>query len=188
MSTPSSSRTYADHSGELIPSIACVAPSFHVPPRSATSSRRASSQASSESTSTPSRSRTTASGPATASVDKRPKLAHGERQPREVGALARQRAREARQAGDALLALLEEGVDRFFGPRVGRLGERLLGDEPPRGEHVVAHRLQCPALQPRPDREALDLALEPRELQRLAELEERPPDLLDAAPADPCDR
>src|SRR3954462_3161097 len=100
--TPSSSRKYADHSGELIPSIACVAPSFHAPPRSATSSRRASSQRSSESTSTPSRSRTTASGPATASVDQRPQLADREREPRKVGALAGQRAGEPGEPRDAL--------------------------------------------------------------------------------------
>src|SRR4051812_6361019 len=115
MSTPSSSRTYLDHSSALMPSIASVAPSFQRPPRSATSARRAPSQRSSESTSTPSRSRTTASGPAGTSVDQRAELAHGERQPGQVGALARQRAREDRQPRHARGVALEELVDRLLG-------------------------------------------------------------------------
>src|SRR3954466_15075624 len=148
MSTPSSSRTYRDHSGELMPSMSWVASSFQRPPRAATSSRRAPSHASSESTSTPSRSRTTASGP---SVDKRAELADGEREAREVGALAGERAGEpgqARgpppaggglaggragepgQARDALLGGGEEALDRLVGLGVGRFGERALGHEP----------------------------------------------------------
>jgi hypothetical protein len=60
--TPSSSRTYRDHSGALIPIIARVASSFQRPPCSATTARRAASHAPSESTSTPSWSNSTASG------------------------------------------------------------------------------------------------------------------------------
>src|SRR4051812_42372128 len=164
MSTPSLPRTYRDHSGELMPSMSCVASSFHRPPRSATSSRRAPSHASSESTSTPSRSRTTASGP---SVDKRAELADGEREAGEVGALPGERAGESGQPRDALLVGGEEALDRLLGLDGGRLGERALGHEPPGGEHVVADGLQRPALQPRADRQPLDLALEPRELERL---------------------
>src|SRR6185312_15330639 len=43
-------------------------------------------------------------------------------------------------------------------------------------------------LHPGGDREALDLALEPGELERLAEAEERPPDRLDRPAADARDR
>src|SRR3954451_4075282 len=100
MSTPSSSRTYRDHSGELMPSMSCVASSFQLPPRAATSARRAPSHASSESTRTPSRSSTTASGP---SVDKRAELADGDTEAREVGALAGERAGQPAQPRDALL-------------------------------------------------------------------------------------
>src|SRR3954471_13858362 len=192
MSTPSSSRTYRDHSGELMPSISCVASSFQRPPRSATSSRRAPSHASSESTSTPSRSRTTASGLCVIEwfslVDERPELADGEREAGEVGALPGERASEAGQPGDALLVGGEEALDRLLGLGGGRLGGGALGDEPPGGEHVVADRLQRPALQPRADRQALDLAFEPRELQPVAEREEGAADVLDAAAGDPRDR
>src|ERR671933_1879461 len=99
-----------------MPSIAWVASSFHVPPRSATSSRRAASHASSESTITPSRSRTTASG----LVDKRPELADGERQAGEVGALAGERPGEAGQPRDALLVRGQEALDRLLGLGVRR--------------------------------------------------------------------
>src|SRR3954452_7741915 len=119
MSTPSSSRTYRDHSGELMPSMSCVASSFQRPPRSATSSRRAPSHASSESTSTPSRSRTTDSGPTRPSGDKRAELADGEREAREVGALAGERAGEPGQPRDALLMGGEEALDRLVGLGVG---------------------------------------------------------------------
>src|SRR3954454_10683278 len=62
MSTSSSSCTYRDHSTELIPIMSRVAPSFQRPPFSSTNFFRTSSQTASESTSTPSRSKMTASG------------------------------------------------------------------------------------------------------------------------------
>ena len=52
---------YADHSGELMPIIAACAPSCQRPPRSFASCSRTSSQTCSESTMTPSMSKTTAS-------------------------------------------------------------------------------------------------------------------------------
>ena len=52
---------YRDHSIELIPIISRVASGCQWPPVSSTSCRRASSHADSESTRTPSRSKTTAS-------------------------------------------------------------------------------------------------------------------------------
>src|SRR5436190_14559831 len=52
---------YLDHSGELIPIMSACARSCQLPPRSRASSSRTSSQSCSESTSTPSRSKTTAS-------------------------------------------------------------------------------------------------------------------------------
>ncbi len=83
---------------------------------------------------------------------------------------------------------LEEVVDRLVGRGVRRVAQRALGDEPARREDVVADGLQRPALHPRGDRQPLDLALEPGELERLAEPEERARDLLDRAPAEPRDR
>src|SRR3954462_2698132 len=67
MATPSSSRRYAAHSGELMPIITVGASARHAPPRSRTSSAFASFQVGSESSRTPSRSKTTASGIAGAS-------------------------------------------------------------------------------------------------------------------------
>src|SRR3954452_20883500 len=58
--TPTRSRTYADHSGALMPIIAAVASSGHGRPCPAASARRPPSQADSESSSSPSRSNTTA--------------------------------------------------------------------------------------------------------------------------------
>src|SRR5262245_14148625 len=59
-STPTSSWRYAAHSCELMPCIAGVASSRQRPPCSAATLRRAASHRSSDSTSTPSRSKTTA--------------------------------------------------------------------------------------------------------------------------------
>src|SRR3954454_23412221 len=62
MSTPSRSRTYRDHSTELIPIMSRCAPSCQRPPFSSVKRFRTSSQTASESTRTPSMSKITASG------------------------------------------------------------------------------------------------------------------------------
>ncbi len=77
---------YADHSGELIPIIAACAPSCQRPPRSFASCSRTSSQTCSESTMTPSMSKTTASI-----------MRAGSRRRDAAAAACRRRARRARR-------------------------------------------------------------------------------------------